>query len=103
MHALDRIGQQFTITQLSCTLLGLCSCIIFVALLQHQPAFTVADFAALDIQPNDFLLQPCPHKPEDYDENWSWCHGGRYKVCKANFPIDSKQADLLMLLGKVGR
>lgn len=101
MFYIDQVGKRLTVTQLTFILVFLIVCIVIIG-----PYKLAEDDNVLVGSVNTAInptrpLEECPFIPKDYDTVWKWCHGSRYKVCKANFPYQNKTEDLTLILDRI--
>ena len=100
----DALATRFTVKQLSFILVILLICIGTLGpyKLTNRTSAVYAGMTNSAINPTR-ALEECPIIPPNYDLVWSWCHGSRYKVCKANYPYEEKTKDLLLIIDRIGK
>ena len=97
----DAIGNALMEKQLGFILVVLiiCICIFAPSRLQKEEEVRLT---GQHLDPTA-ALEECPTIPPNYDQVWSWCHGSRYKVCKANYPYEQKIEDVELILRHMTR
>ena len=103
LRVIDQIGRSFTVQQLAFILLVILCCICFIApsRLFIENSNTPQNYASL-VDPT-YPREECPEIPPNYSQVWSWCHGSRYKVCKANYPYQEKVEDLQLIIRSLSK